>query len=504
MPRGLTIGLVLTLAAVPAQAGAADKGTPAPQRNHRAWLVELAGQLAALPYQPQEMPGLGELADISYDQYREIRSRPEVAIWRGEQRGFVLDLLHPGFFFKTPVQINLLEPGGRSVAIPFSSSLFSYGRGVTPPEQDAGLAFSGFRARYPINRPDVLDEIIVFQGASYFRAVARDQRYGISARGLAVKTASTDGEEFPAFTRFWIERPGLDADVLNIHAMLDSRSVTGAYTFQVRPGDDTVIEVEVDLFPRTDVTDIGIAPLTSMFLFDSANRSRFDDYRNAVHDSDGLQMLSGRNERIWRPLANPVMLQESMFVDDNPKGFGLVQRQRRFESYQDNEAHYELRPSAWVEPLGDWGHGFVELVEIPSDREYHDNIVAFWRPAETLLAGHSYHYAYRLHWCDDPPDGTLLARIAATRAGLTFDGKHRLFVVDFNLPTRMLPADLKPVVTASEGQLLDVTGEVVEPTSSYRVSFAFDPSGSDLSEFRLQLMSGDEPWSETWLYRWTK
>jgi glucans biosynthesis protein len=415
----------------------------------------------------------------------------------------VLGLLHPGFFFKTPVQINLREPGGRVVAIPFSKTLFSYGKDVTPPEEDSGLAFSGFRARYPINRPDVLDEVIVFQGASYFRAIARNQRYGISARGLAVKTASADGEEFPAFIRFWVERPEPEADALTVHALLDSTSVTGAYSFVVRPGEETVTEVELDLFPRTDLTDIGIAPLTSMFLFDSSNRNRFDDYRNAVHDSDGLQMLTGLDERIWRPLANPPELQVSMFVDENPQGFGLVQRKRRFGDYQDNEARYELRPSTWVEPLGDWGRGFVELVEIPTDREIHDNIVAFWRPRDTLTAGRSYHFAYRLHWCDAPPDVTPVARVAATRSGRTFDGEHRLFVVDFAIPTTV-PADLKPVVTVSTGQVVEVTGELVESTSRYRVSVSFEPEDSDLSEFRLQLVSGGEPWSETWLYRWTK
>ena len=232
-----------------------------------------------------------------------------------------------------------------------------------------------------------MDEFLVFQGASYFRAVARGQQYGLSARGLAVRTARAEGEEFPAWTDFWIERPAEKAERIVIHAILQSRSVVGAYTFAARPGNDTVIDVDATLFARTELTAFGIAPLTSMFLFDSSNRARFDDYRSAVHDSDGLQIVNGRGERIWRPLANPASLQISAFIDDSPKGFGLLQRKRSFEDFEDAEALYNKRPSLWVEPKGQWGPGHVELVEIPSEREIHDNVVAYWQPKVPIAAG---------------------------------------------------------------------------------------------------------------------
>lgn len=498
------MGLLIAAALVPIDiVYSGDDAEPAQRSYDRAWVVEKARELASRPYLNPEMPGLDALSDIDYDQYRNIRYRPEAAIWKDENRNFVLDLLHPGWLFKTPVSIAIVESPEQLRELPFASSLFDYGEGADPPQGDEGLAFSGFRVRYPINRPDVLDEVVVFQGASYFRAVARDQLYGISARGLAVKTASAGGEEYPHFSHFWIEQPEPGAAALRVHALLDSASVTGAYSFSIRPGEETTTEVAVELFPRTELKEVGIAPLTSMFLFDSSDRKGFDDYRNAVHDSDGLQMVTSRYERLWRPLANPRRLQVSLFVDENPKGFGLVQRKRRFSDFEDAEARYDLRPSIWVEPVGDWGTGFIELVEIPTEREIHDNIVAFWRPKSPLLAGRSYSYHYRLHWGPRPPDAAPVARVSATRRGLTFDMKHRQFVVDFT-PSGLIPIDLEPVVTASAGEVFNVTGQFVAPASVYRASFAFDPGDRELSELRLKLVSEGRPWSETWLYQWTE
>ncbi len=229
----------------------------------------------------------------------------------------------------------------------------------------------------------------MFQGASYFRAVAQHLLYGLSARGLAINTAEPSGEEFPAFTHFWIERPAPRASSIVIYALLESASTTGAYRFTVQPGVETVMDVELTLFPRADMHVVGIAPLTSMFLFDETNRGRLDDYRPEVHDSDGLQITSKTGEHIFRQLANPIKLQVSTFTTQPPQGFGLVQRSREQSDFQDFENLYERRPSAWVEPKGDWGAGAVELVEIPSGRESNDNIVAFWRPAQASESGTS-------------------------------------------------------------------------------------------------------------------
>jgi len=340
----------------------------------RASLVARAAELAkhehVLPPRLESEGG----ERLTYDQYRAI-NYTAASIWTGENRTFTLDLAYPGFIFEVPVNVNLVV-GKTARRVLFKNDLFEYGSAAPAVASVQHAGYSGFRVRAPLETPDTSDEFLVFQGASYFRALARGQVYGLSARGLAVRTARPEGEEFPLFTDFWIERPPEQAERIIIHALLQSESVVGAYTFRAQPGDETQIDVDVALFPRVELTAYGIAPLTSMFLFDASNRARFDDYRNAVHDSDGLQILNGRGERLWRPLANPRMLQISAFLDNNPQGFGLVQRKREFDDYEDGEASYERRPSVWIEPAGEWGPGHVELVEIPSDNEINDNIVA--------------------------------------------------------------------------------------------------------------------------------
>jgi periplasmic glucans biosynthesis protein len=440
---------------------------------------------------------------LSYDQYRAIRFQKGASIWAREGRTFTMDLFHPGFIYETPVNINLVV-GGMARRVLFTNEIFDYGPEVSVvPDSGGNTGYSGFRVRAPLNSPEYSDEFLVFQGASYFRAVARDQNYGISARGLAVRTARPEGEEFPVFTDFWIERPAENASELVIHAILQSRSVVGAYTFTATPGDETVIDVDATLFPRTELTAYGIAPLTSMFLFDASERSRFDDFRSAVHDSDGLQILNGRGERIWRPIANPTELQVSGFLDKSPRGFGLLQRKRRFEDYEDWEGRYERRPSLWVEPRGDWGDGHVELVEIPSDREIHDNIVAYWQPATALPAGKAAEFSYRLRYTTEPLDDSL-ARVVATRSGGSQRATdQRTFVIDFK-GAAAPPEDLQITATSSTGQIVDTHGSFVSATGAYRVSFDLAPERADVVELRVLLTSKEQAWSETWLYRWTQ
>ena len=272
----------------------------------------------------------------------------------------------------------------------------------------------------------------MFQGASYFRAIAKGTEYGLSARGLALRTAHPAGEEFPAFTHFWIERPSTNATGVVVHALLQSPSTTGAYRFSVTPGNETMIDVDLTLYPRVALDNVGLAPLTSMFLFDESNRSRIDDFRDEVHDSDGLQILMTSGEQIWRPLANPTQLQISSFTADAPKAFGLVQRSRKVSDYHDLEARYEKRPSAWIEPTSDWGPGSVQLIEIPTDREINDNIVALWRPKNPIPAGKPWHASYRMRWLPQPRSAAAVGRVSGTRTGPSPDGKKRLFVVDFD------------------------------------------------------------------------
>ena len=267
------------------------------------------------------------------------------------------------------------------------NALYEFGALVGQPKADTPpIGFSGLRINSPINRPNVFDEVLVFQGASYFRGVSRGQAYGLSARGLAIDVAQPSGEEFPFFRTFWVERPARSSRQLVVHALLDSPGATGAYTFRIAGGAPTTVDVDVKLFPRRDLMHVGVAPLTSMFLFGGNNRSRMSDFRRAVHDSDGLAIAT-QGEQLWRPLANPRRLQVSAFSVQDLKGFGLIQRHRSFSDYEDLEANYERRPSAWIEPVGSWGNGTVRLVEIPSEEEIHDNIVAYWNPLEPYAQG---------------------------------------------------------------------------------------------------------------------
>jgi periplasmic glucans biosynthesis protein len=499
MPRFVLIGLLFLAAGFCPDSWAQERPT---EPFDRAVLEARAADLARRKHvSPPRAEGL-DRERLTYDQYRAIRFKRGASIWARENRTFALDLFYPGFIYDAPVNVNLVV-GKVARRVLFTNDVFEYGPEVPVIEKSDGIGYSGFRVRARINKPDYPDEFLVFQGASYFRAVARNQVYGISARGLAVRTASPQGEEFPSFTDFWIERPPLGAERLVIHALLQSRSVVGAYTFTTSAGEETVVDVDVTLFPRVDLAAFGIAPLTSMFLFDPSNRARFDDYRNAVHDSDGLQILNGGNERLWRALANPRTLQVSSFLDDSPKGFGLVQRKRRFADFEDAEAEYDRRPSAWVEPKGSWGPGHVELVEIPTDREINDNIVTYWQPRRPLVAGQRAKFAYRLRFTAEPLDASL-ARVVATRIGQALQTEsHRSFVIDFQ-GSGSLPPDLELRVSTSTGEVLAPRGQLVPQTGVYRVSFELDPGRAALAELRAEVLSGGRPWAETWLYRWTR
>jgi glucans biosynthesis protein len=463
-------------------------------------VVELANRLAQSPARKlgTVTPGLEKL---TYDQYRELRFRTQKAFWSDVASPFRIDLLPAGFVFQTAVAVSLIE-NGQVVELRSYSDLWEVGERVPANLHNVPLSLSGFRVRARLNSRAIWDEFLVFQGASYFRAVGRDQLYGLSARGLALRTGEPEGEEFPAFTHFWIERPARSATGIRIYALLESASVTGAYQFVATPGRDTFMDVQCVLFPRVDVAVAGIAPLTSMFLFNASNRSQVDDFREAVHDSDGLFIESASGEAIWRPLANPHELQSGSFTDSAPKLFGLMQRARLQADYQDLEAGYERRPSAWVEPIGSWGDGPVRLLEIPSARETNDNIVAFWQPRGGLRAGRPFRAAYRLHWSTDPGEPNGLGRIVATRIGSSFDGKRRLFVLDI-VGAGASSAGLKLALSSSAGKL---SNPVIQPNpaiNGLRASFELDTSNVDLAELRLIVMKDGKAASETWLYRWT-
>lgn len=461
-----------------------------------------ARDLAQKPYKAPDNRLPDVLKDLTYDRYRMIRFKPDQAIWRAEGLPFQLQLFHRGFYYANRVDLFEVKDGLAS-RILYSNAMFTFGDQPVP-DISGDLGFAGFRIHGPINKPDYFDEIGVFLGASYFRAVAKNQAYGLSARGLSLKTADPAGEEFPNFKSFWIERPAKGANSLVVHALLDSESAAAAFRFTIRPGETTIYDIETTLFPRVQIDQPGLATLTSMFFFGPNDRGGVDDFRPAVHDSDGLAIQNGRGEQLWRPLSNPADLQVSAFVDNNPRGFGLMQRERNFHRYEDLEARYEKRPSAWVEPIGDWGEGEVRLVEIPTSTEINDNIVAFWRPRNPTRAKGEYPYTYRVHWGSMIPKPLPLAKTIATRIGAGTEDTRQI-VIDFageNLKA-VPPADIKAQVAADKGNVRNVVVHANPEVSGTRLSFQLAAGNEKAIELRAQLTRGDDPLSEAWLYRWT-
>ena len=485
----------------PAQSTPADP-PPADTAFDAATVRNLARALALKPYQAPDSSLPDQLKDLKYSDYQTLRFDKTKALWRGASK-FSVEFFHRGFLFKDRVDFFEVADG-RARPLRYSPDMFDLSHVKPPPEGDLG--FAGFRVHYPLNRPDYQDEVCAFLGASYFRALAKGQGYGLSARGLAIKTGDPGGEEFPLFKCFWLERPGPAGDVMVIHALLDSPSAAAAFRFTLRPGAETDRDTEMTLYPRVELAQAGLAPMTSMFLFDSNNRAGFDDYRAGVHDSHGLGLLTGKGERIWRSLNNPRTLQISGFLDASPRGFGLAQRERSFLDYQDLEAVYEKRPTLWVEPIGDWGEGDVTLVEIPSDREVNDNIVAFWKPKDRFAAKGEYFLAYRLHWCWDLYDDKTLGKVSQVRCGLSFDQKSRQFVIDFAggvLAGRAENAAPAIEVLANKGKLQKPTLQQIPGGQAWRLSFQVDTGDEKVIELHARLLDGDQPVSETWAYRWT-
>jgi glucans biosynthesis protein len=463
-----------------------------------------AKRLADQPFSKPTLELPPPFNKLSYDQYRDIRFRPEKAIWKGDNLNFQIQLFAMGWLYDMPVDLWLVD-GGSATRLVADSNLFSFGPLIGPGPEAAPYGFSGFRIHGPINRADYFDEYAVFQGASYFRGIGRNQGYGASARGLAINVGRPGGEEFPFFRSFWIEKPEPGATEIVVHALLDSQSTTGAYRFVIAPGETTTMDVEATLYPRTALQHVGIAPLTSMFLHGAASERPSRDFRPSVHDSEGLAIVRGTGERVWRPLTNPKTLQISAFMDKNLKGFGLWQRDRSFENFEDLEAHYERRPSVWVEPNGGWGDGFVELIEIPANDEIHDNVVAYWKPAKDLPAGGAHVFSYKLFWGKDVPPAWSGARVLKTRVGRAKKPGTVLFVIDLVGPSVKDGRDM-PVasVTNSAGKISHLVVQRNDEISGVRVTFELTPGDAGLVELRFLLKAGEKPISETWLYRWTK
>lgn len=466
-----------------------------------------AQQLAASSYKPPDKPLPAALKNLSYDQYRDIRYRPDKDLWAHAGLLFEVAFFHTGFHFDQPVAIHELDALGVH-DVRYDPALFNFGKNKIDPAALRDGGFAGFRVHYPVNTAGYKDEVVVFLGASFFRALGKGQVYGASARGLAIDTALPTGEEFPRFTEFWLERPAPRERKLTFYALLDSPRATGAYQFVLRPGVSTEIDVRARVFLRDGVTKLGLAPLTSMFFFGENQRPPADDFRPEVHDSDGLSIHAAGGEWIFRPLTDPKRLLVSSFQLTDPLGFGLMQRDRSFDHYEDLEAHYEKRPSIWIEPQQHWGAGRVELVEIPSPNEWNDNIVAFWVPAALPAPKQPLDFSYRTYWQKDVETRPPEAWVAQSRLGVgpaKGDNGALGFAVDFVGPAlRKLPADAKvdAVLSAGDnGKILEQGVERNDVSGGYRVVLRLsriDPAKP--VELRLYLKSADRALSETWSY----
>ncbi|MDB5542493.1 MAG: glucan biosynthesis protein [Devosia sp.] len=454
-------------------------------------------------------------AGLNYDGYRKIQFDPAHAKWLDNNSGFQVQAFPMGWLFKEPVGVFEVA-NGQARPFGFSNADFHFfdnSMGVeAAAEPFPGIA--GFRINYPVNQPDKMDELVSFLGSSYFRALGRNNVYGLSARGLVINSWVSGPEEFPRFSAFWLERP-TEGQPLVAYASLEGPSVTGAYRFEITPASDaaqeTVIDITARLFFRADIGEIGIAPLTSMFLFAETNRAGFDDYRPQVHDSNGL-LIERDGEVFWRALNNSDQLGNSYLWQNNPRAFGLYQRDRSFETYQDAGAHYERRPSARIEPVGDWGQGSVRLIEAPSKLEVDDNIVAFWIPTDPVKAGDEREFHYRLIWGDLlPKKDTPLAYVVETRAGqggvsgVANDEKLRKFVIDFSggeLDTMPTDAKLDVIATASGGEITSSALSKIAANGHWRLALDVMIDGPGPVELKANIASTGRTLTETWLYQW--
>ena len=466
-----------------------------------------AKQLAAAAYrEPARRPSDAVLENLDYDKYRDIRFRLERAYWRRQKLPFELTFFHQGWHFHEPVRINEITARGvREIRL--NPADFDYGANRFDAKSLSGAEFAGFRVHYPLNTPRYKDEVLTFLGASYFRALGRNQHYGLSARGLAIDTALSSGEEFPRFVEFWLERPAATATTLVIYGLLDSPRIAGAYRFVLRPGVTTTIDVTARLFPRQQVGKLGLAPLTSMLFHGENQHLPGDDYRPEVHDSDGLSVHTGDGEWIWRPLLNPRRLLTTSFTVTHPRGFGLMQRDREFGHYEDLESRYDLRPSAWVSPLGDWGSGRVELVQLPTPNETNDNIVAYWVPDNPPRPGETFAFNYRISWQKDSETRPPSSWVTQTRLGKSYtehdDGSIGL-IVDFDGPAlrERRPESLEAVVSVdANGQLVANTLYPNPVTNTWRQALRVKRRDNDKPiELRGYLRRGKDAVSETWSY----
>lgn len=480
-----------------------------------AWLKGRARALAGSAYRAPPEVAPRALANLDWDQYQAIRFRRDHALWAGDTFPFRLQFFHLGRGYREPVQMYEVADG-RARRIGYDAAMFDFrGSGIDPGSLPKDLDFAGFRINF---HTDWDADVAAFLGAAYFRAVGGEKQYGLSARGLAIDTGLDRKEEFPLFTAYWFERPTRDAERLTVYALMDSPSVSAAYRFDITPGATLVMDIDAAIYPRKPIERLGIAPLSSMYQYGENDRRMADDWRPEIHDSDGLATWNGSGERIWRPLANPPGIRVNSYFDENPRGFGLLQRDRQFDHYQDDGVFYERRPGVWIEPKKvdnrGWGKGAVQLVEIPTVDETFDNIVTYWNPADRARPGQELLLSYRLFWGAQEPFPPALAQVVATRNGIggIVGQKRRYFswrfAVDFaggGLALLGNKAKVEPVISASRGNIEIASARPQPQIAGYRAMFDLRPTDTLLEpiNLRLYLRIDGQPLTETWIYQWT-
>jgi periplasmic glucans biosynthesis protein len=470
-----------------------------------------------------DLPKVLRQDNLDYDKYREIRFRRDRALWSADDLPFRVEFFHPGYLYQEPVHLyeftlTHVQP------IRFVQDFFDYGKLDIANQIPSKTGYAGFRILYPLNKTNQLDELGAFLGASYFRLLGKDQRYGLSARGLALDSGEPDRpEEFPIFTDWWLGKPQKDDSGLRLFAILDSVSCVGAYEFLISPGETTVCDVEAILYfretntvhavnpKRLPIATIGLAPLTSMFWFGKTTERKPDDYRSEVHDSDGLLAHMDSGEWLWRPLDNPSMMRNQVFNAKNIRGFGLIQRERSFAAYQDSFNLSHLVPSVWVEPHGNWGEGSLHLLELHSDFEGLDNIVVFWDPKDKPVPLKPYQFGYTLKWQSGDADAKLSEnRAVATRVGLDLScADCRQIVIDFDGPKLdALPESVPPAAIANCSTNAVILNNQVtrnEDLGTWRVILKMQPKPGNIDpvDLRCTLQKGTNVVSETWTYQWS-
>ncbi len=463
-------------------------------------VVKMAVELASKPFKEPEAPLPSAFSGLTFEQYASIRRAHGNSIWSDEKLGFALEPLHRGFVYTTPIEINIVENGLAQKVI-YDAAEFDFGQ-LQPPTVLGDLGFSGLRILKGSDQG--FEDVAIFQGANFYRARAHGQPFGVTARGLAIRTGDEPSEEFPLFREFWVEKPNPATNTLTIHALLDSASVTGAFRFTLRPLEATIIDTETTLIARVAVDKLGFGAMAAAYLFSPLDHQLTDDVRAAVYETTGLQILTGSGEWLWRPVSNREILQISAFSDLNPRGFGLLQRSRSFDAFYDDDTHWELKPSLWIEPIGDWGEGDLRLLEIPAAAETNENVIAQWRPKAGMAAATTQKIAYRQFWCWSPPSRPPLASCVSSRRGKV--GNRQRFAVEmagdlFADPAKAAAASAD--IHAAPGKIVSVRLFPYKDRRSVRVVFDLDPGSETYSELRLTLRVDNQAASETWLYRWT-